>query len=117
MGAKAGERGIIAAHAAVMTILAAVIGNLNNSSQKDGTPEIFGCSFPCGGMQVFLGLSANREQLGTNTRMIVHVRRQLRVSKTLSQMKFAGGREIIRDFMASQARLRKHPPAIRVNAR
>jgi hypothetical protein len=48
---------------------------------------MFTRSFPCPGMQAFLCLSPNREQLGTNTGMIVHVRGQLRVSKTLSQMK------------------------------
>jgi hypothetical protein len=38
-------------------------------------------------MQPFLCLSPNREQLGTNTRMILHVRAELRVSESLSQMK------------------------------
>ena len=38
-------------------------------------------------MQALLCLSANCEQLGTDTGMILHVRGQLRVSNFLSQMK------------------------------
>jgi len=94
LGAKTGETGIISPHPAVVAILAAVIGNLNDSPQKHGTSEMINGSLSGRGMQAFLCLSANCEQLGTDTRMIVHVRGQLRVSKTLSQMKFATRREI-----------------------
>jgi hypothetical protein len=86
-GTKRARGCIIPAHAAVMAILAAEIGNFDHSTEKNRAAKIVNRRFRCSAMQALLCLSANCEQFGTDTGMILHVRGQLRVFNFLSQMK------------------------------